>query len=58
MARSREEIVQMKRVFSYLRDHAYTVRIQSDIDMLEKDMNIYFSYADEKEALEHGKGND
>lgn len=57
MSLSREEIVQMKRVFSYLRDHAYTIRIKEDIDMLADDMDDYIRYVEEKEALEHGKGN-
>lgn len=55
MAFSRREIVEMKRVFSYLRDHAYTIHIKEDIDRLADDMDDYIRYVEEKEALEHGK---
>lgn len=46
MSLSREEIVQMKRVFSYLRDHAYTIRIKEDIDILGKDMDDFLADMD------------
>lgn len=36
----------MKRVFSYLRDHAYTIRIKEDIDILGKDMDDFLADVD------------
>lgn len=36
-----EELEEKRRVFSWLRDHAYSIRIKEEINQLEKDLDVF-----------------